>query len=237
MTIKLISLNVRGLRDPLKRRAIFNYYRQRGDFLCLQETHSDENCERIWTSKWGGEALYSHGTSNSKGVCILYKKNISYKVSNSILDKEGRYVICELKSTEDPANRVTICNIYSPNKDCPTFYSNMIQKATELAPELIILGDFNFVQNVDLDRKGSRNNLWKNKKVMDEVSEELMLTDVWRDRNPDEKIYTWMRTRPDISASRLDYGLVSQGMSSNVINTGYLPGINSDHRAFYLFLD
>ena len=39
-SIKVISLNVRGLRDPTKRNKIFSYVKKfKSDIIMLQETH------------------------------------------------------------------------------------------------------------------------------------------------------------------------------------------------------
>lgn len=69
---KIISLNVRGIRDQTKRRSILTYLKeQKANFYFLQETYSDVNDELIWQSEWGGKILFSHGTDHSKGVFIL----------------------------------------------------------------------------------------------------------------------------------------------------------------------
>ena len=45
--IKILSLNVRGLRNHVKRRALFLYLKnQKADFYCLQETFSLEEDDR-----------------------------------------------------------------------------------------------------------------------------------------------------------------------------------------------
>ena len=62
MTVNIISLNVRGIRDAEMRRAVFNFYRNRCDILCLQETHSTSDDENVWANEWGGLILMSHGT-------------------------------------------------------------------------------------------------------------------------------------------------------------------------------
>ena len=54
MTVNIISVNIRGLKDESKRRCIFDYYRNRCDILCLQETHSEEKDEKVWSNEWGG---------------------------------------------------------------------------------------------------------------------------------------------------------------------------------------
>ena len=75
MSLSILSLNVRGLRNNLKRRAIFNFCRDRANVICLQETHSTEKDELQWALEWGGPIYFSHGNSDSKGVCILIDRN------------------------------------------------------------------------------------------------------------------------------------------------------------------
>ena len=68
----VISLNVRGLRDTVKRRSIFSYLKDQDvNFYFLQETFSKVSNEAIWRNEWGGEIYFSNGTSHSEGVCIL----------------------------------------------------------------------------------------------------------------------------------------------------------------------
>ena len=68
--------------------------------------------------------------------------------------KEGRYVMCELENLDEPDKRLSICNIYAPNKDRPDFFVEVINKSIQPAAETIIVGDFNLVQNIEIDRKG-----------------------------------------------------------------------------------
>ena len=55
----ILSLNVRGIRDKLKRRSIFSYLKgQKAKFYFLQETYSKTNDEIIWKNEWGGEMFF-----------------------------------------------------------------------------------------------------------------------------------------------------------------------------------
>ena len=49
----------------VKRRSIFTYLKV-----------SDE---AVWRNEWGGEIYFSHGTSHSKGVCILNNRVVKEK--------------------------------------------------------------------------------------------------------------------------------------------------------------
>jgi len=51
---KIVYLNVRGIRDPTKRRGIFSYFKdQKAPFYFLQETYSESSDENVWRNEWG----------------------------------------------------------------------------------------------------------------------------------------------------------------------------------------
>ena len=61
-----------GLRKVSKRGAMFSYLKmQKATSYCLQETYSSPEDDKVWSVEWGGKIIYSHGTTHSKGVCIL----------------------------------------------------------------------------------------------------------------------------------------------------------------------
>ena len=232
LRFRIISLNVRGLGDRQKRRAVFDYYRTRAEILCLQETHCTSECEQIWNSEWGGRGIYSHGNSTSKGVCILFKKNFFCNIVNISRDLEGRVICCEINlSSEDP--NITICNIYAPNQDSPAFVDAIGQRLVDYSEQRLIIGDFNLVLDNSLDKNppdtvhGNRRAIAKLKDLM----QELYITDIWRSRNPGVKRFSWARNN---QMSRLDFALVSIGLDRLIDNCTYLQGVFTDHSAFYL---
>ena len=79
--IKLLSLNVRGLRGRNKRTSIFQYVKEKRIDICfLQETHCTLNDEIIWANEWMGDIHFSNGTNLARGVIILIKPGIDLKV-------------------------------------------------------------------------------------------------------------------------------------------------------------
>ena len=57
--LKLLSLNVRGLRNVNKRRAIFSYLKaQKATIFCLQETYSSIEDEKVWPAEWRGQNFF-----------------------------------------------------------------------------------------------------------------------------------------------------------------------------------
>ena len=80
--LKILSLNVGGLRNTNKRRAIFSYLKdQKATIFNLQETFSKPEDEKIWTAEWGGKGFFSHGTEHSKGVTMLINPASKFQVS------------------------------------------------------------------------------------------------------------------------------------------------------------
>ena len=100
--LKLLSLNVRGLRNGNKRRAIFSYLKsQKAIIFCLQETYSSPEDEKLWSTEWGASIIYSHGTTHSKGVCILLNPSSPFNLSSIQMDAEGSFLIAKLTVEEN----------------------------------------------------------------------------------------------------------------------------------------
>ena len=59
--------------------------------------------------------------------------------------------------------------------------------------------------------------------------EETELTDIWRSQHPDAAIFTWHRKRPSPIFCRLDYFLVSYGITQKIASSSIVPGYRSDH--------
>ena len=118
--IYMCSYNVRGIRDSLKRRKIFNFLHDHSfNVILLQETHSIPNLEGYWRAKWGGKIYFSHGTTAAKGCAIMFTKNFKPTIHDVIRDPQGRYIIMKIQIEK---LNVTICCCYAPNEDDPKFF-------------------------------------------------------------------------------------------------------------------
>ena len=112
---KLVSLNVTGINNFHKRRAIFTWCRKRkADVIFLQETHSKEESKKQWVNEWSGKIVYSHGSPNSCGVEVLIRNGFNCIIHNTIIDPSGRYIILKV-DIEDKV--YVLINIYVPNKN------------------------------------------------------------------------------------------------------------------------
>ena len=75
VNFRILSYNCRGLNDFKKRNDVFNYLKNlNANAYCLQDCHFTPSIEKQVSMQWDGECYFSHGTSNSRGVCILFKK-------------------------------------------------------------------------------------------------------------------------------------------------------------------
>ena len=143
--IKVLSLNVRGLRNQIKQRAIFSYLkRQKADFYCLQESYSKEGDERIWQAEWGGAIFFSHGTEHARGVCILQKPNSYFGFKCLSADPGGRFVVSKIKTRDE---ELFLMSIYAPNElqQQLMFIKNLgriVNSETDIS-RLVITGDWN----------------------------------------------------------------------------------------------
>ena len=55
-------------------------------FFFLQETYSIAATENQWRNEWGAEMISCHGSSNSRGVAILFKNGIDCTINHKIVD-------------------------------------------------------------------------------------------------------------------------------------------------------
>ena len=79
MNLHLCTFNVNGLCMRDKLRAIYQKLRDSlYDIIFIQETHCTVDIQHIWKSEWRGDAIFANGTSNSRGVAILFSKNLQH---------------------------------------------------------------------------------------------------------------------------------------------------------------
>lgn len=227
--LKVCTLNVKGLRDRRKRHELFLWLREKKFSLYfLQETHSTVNDVKRWNNEWGAKAIWSHGSSNSKGTSILFNSNVQFSIVNSIVDTNGRFVIADILIS---GKTFTCINIYAPNDDCPQFFKEIDTKLNQFQCDSIIFGgDFNCVLNLSLDKKGGR--MQTNFKARTEIMnlmENRCLIDIWRVMNPSVRSYTWRSNNNPPVMCRLDFFLISKSLKGCIKNSTISHGYRSDH--------
>ena len=237
---KLLSLNVRGLSNFKKRRAVFTWCRkQKASIIFLQETHSTIDKEKQWKAEWGAPIEFAHGSSNARGAAILLRNGFDCKIKRTIVDPMGRYIGINAEIKDE---NYLLFNVYAPNNDSQSakFYEhivNVLKKEDQIYEDRIIIGgDFNCPLNPSLDKMGGL--LTTRKKIVDQIENIqniFNVHDVWRIKHPNQKSFTWSQKSPFIFC-RLDYWLISDSLHDMVANVDIVSAIKTDHSAITLQL-
>ena len=238
-SLVLISLNVRGIRERGKRANIFEWCKKKGgDIILLQETYSTEDVENQWKNEWEGSMIFSHGTNHSRGVLVLFSPELKYKLSNLVIDGDGRFILFRLETKEA---KLVLGNLYFPTRDKQKLQVNFLEGIESYisnmwTPDysLILGGDFNIVMDGKLDYKGS-NIVLKTKfnESFEDFLNKYRLIDIWRKRNPCKKEFTFKQKQPLVQ-SRLDYWFISTSLEKLVDKCEILTSLTPDHSGIKL---
>ena len=232
---KILSVNCQGLGSQGKRIDVFNFLKEKNcNVYCLQDTHFTKQSEKFIRAQWGHDCLFSFGTSNSRGVAILFSRNTDYKIHRHTSCPNGNYIIADLTIEN---HKLTLINIYGPNEDVPNYFQNIIDQAQFFQNDKIIwCGDFNVIQNPELDCYNyvSMNNKKSHEKIS-LIKDTFNLVDPYREHQPTSKRYTWRRKNP-LKQARLDYFLITDNLLPSVENVSIEPSYRSDHSMVLLEL-
>jgi exonuclease III len=194
--LNIFSLNANGLGEDTKRQAVFTKLKSKGKgIFLLTETHSCYEKQSKWESEWGNNnIIFSHGSTNSRGVAILFSNGFEFEPVKQYSDNDGRYVIVDIKHHN---HIYTIASIYAPTKDKETEQIRVFKSLTENSfsqENLIIGGDFNVYMNPRLDKLDCMtltNDNFKYRQDIQSFMDTEELLDIWRVMNPDTRFYTW----------------------------------------------
>ena len=202
--------------------------------MVIQETHSSVEIEKIWRNEWGGEIIFSHGTTAARGIAVCVTKQIFEQISQVETDQDGRSILFNIITD---STKISVMAIYAPNTDSPLFFKQMSDKLKQRHEHKIIVGDFNLVLDVEKDRLNTYNNNNKALEKLEDMMDEYCLRDVWRIQNEEKLEYSWRKTGSLNKASRIDFALVTGGLDQQVKCIMYIPGIQTDHRALYMLVE
>jgi hypothetical protein len=140
----IVTLNVRSLRDPTKRRAVYTFLRHLSvDIICLQETHTPAEEAAFWTQQWQGPAVWTEHT----GILVASQHTLT---SHSI-SEQGRVLQAD---TTIKGCRLTIANIYAPAQRTPrrAFFNRLAGAPFDPAHIHFIASDWNAYPDPEVDR-------------------------------------------------------------------------------------
>ena len=234
MDLKIISLNINGLNDHLKRTALVDWLRcMKADVVCLQETHSpSRESARKWFANSGYRVASSSLKSKSAGVAILVKDK--YKITKIIKDEDGRYIQAVVDFGEGQASFVSL---YAPNRNPThnTFFASLTG-LIDLSRPTFVAGDFNSVLDPAKDRMrdptyvaGPAAQQRESNAALESLMSFTQTYPLWRQLYPGRTAYSW--THGDgTQASRIDMVWAPTALSNNITKCEYHTFFLSDHQ-------
>ncbi|XP_073779982.1 LINE-1 reverse transcriptase homolog isoform X2 [Danio rerio] len=205
--LTILSWNVNGFNR--KRCEVLHHLNLlKADVVFLQETHVGP--DRIYSTgsiKYQDlendyMAMFTVFKGSSRGVAILFKKNLGCGGFSVNGDEKGRFMII---SCQIWGHDFVFINVYNSSDDKITFTD--FSKFSTCIPStafLVVGGDFNTVMDAGLDKTSNLRNRSHRKSLsaLQRFLETFGLVDVWRCLYPEVKSFTYFGGK---SQSRLDY--------------------------------
>ena len=221
------TLNVNSIKNSIKRNSIFvDLSCFPTDLILLQDTHSSPDLQTQFIAEWTcGQSIFHSPppTTSVSGVAILVNDpNIC--LSNIMSDNEG----CILAADVSRVNfAICVINIYAPSSLIPynklhIFFNNLYPYFSTKLPN-ILAGDFNFVENPQIDRyppQPKRHSF----STFSQLINTFNLCDALRTLTPNDQIFTH---RSQHSQSRPDRFYISSTLAPTAHTS--TPNSCSDH--------
>ena len=139
--LSIVTLNVNGLNDPIKRRRVSNWIKKQDPYICcLQETHFRQKDTYSLKIKVWRTIYHSNGPQKKAGVAILLSDKIKFTPKTVMRDEERHIILKGSIQQEDLTN----LNIYAPNVGVTKYLNQLITNVKKyLDNTYLMLGDFN----------------------------------------------------------------------------------------------
>ncbi len=230
--LKVITLNVNGIRSAAKKGLFRWLAAQKADVVCLQELKCHE--ADLDAKLHGLKAFEScHAFAQKKGYSgvALYSRRTPDEVRRGFavreFDAEGRYV-------EARFGKLWVISVYlpsgsaGPHRQASKFrflkrFLIHLEKIKDRGDEVILCGDWNIAHR-EIDLKNWRSNqknsgfLPQERAWLTKVFDELGFVDVFRTLNQKPDQYTWWSNRGQARAKnvgwRIDYQIATPGIAA-----------------------
>jgi exodeoxyribonuclease-3 len=247
-TVRVITLNVNGVRSAAKKGLFAWLARQRADIVCLQELKAQEpDLDHALHAPKGYSAHYALAEKKGYSGVALYSRATPDAVVKGFgsreFDSEGRYV-------EARFGRLSVVSVYLPSGSAgPHRQASKFRFLDEFLPhlrklrrggrEVILCGDWN-IAHKEIDLKNWRSNqknsgfLPEERAWMTRVLDVEGFVDVFRRLNSKPDQYTWWSNRGQAWAKnvgwRIDYQIATPGVANTALRESiYKAKRFSDH--------
>lgn len=225
--MKIITVNVNGIRSAAKKGFFTWLLQQQADVVCIQETKAQEKVLGDGVFRPPGYHCYYFDALKPgySGVGIFCRKE-PHKITTGLgwshADSEGRYIQADFP-------HFSVASLYMPSGtsgearqkikyEFLDHYLPILKDIMKSGRPFIICGDWN-IAHKNIDLKNWRSNqktsgfLPEERAWLDEVFEKVGLVDAFRVINPEPDQYTWWSHRGQAWAKnvgwRIDYQIVT----------------------------
>ena len=231
--MRVITLNVNGIRSAVSKGLFTWLNKQNADVICLQETKAQAHQLADLDRPSGYHAYYFDAEKRGySGVAIYTRKqpnNVIRGLGWEVADKEGRYLQVDF-------DNLTVASLYMPSGSSGpdrqhikfeflNNYEAVLKKQLKQQRQFIICGDWNIAHKpIDLKNwRGNQKNsgfLPEERAWLDKVFNSLHYVDTFRLLNQEPEQYTWWSNRGQAWAKnvgwRIDYQIITKGITSMV---------------------
>ena len=150
----------------------------------------------------GRETCFSHGASDSSGVCIGFTKKMDAKFEKNYCDNNGRIIIIDLILDDE---KYLLINLYNANTeseqlDTINCLNNLLSNHNldgDYKP--IFTGDLNFIFDTNLDALGGNPTLiFFYLTAIIKLLDKLDVCDIFRIRYPNKKRFTFRQKKTEL---------------------------------------
>jgi exodeoxyribonuclease-3 len=232
--MRVITINVNGIRSALKKDLIPWLQSVQPDVVCLQETKMQTAEDAAMQHILPGYHAYYYDAQKKgySGVAILTKTkpdHVHYGIGWETADNEGRYIQADF-------GKLSIASLYlpsgssGPDRQAIKFqfldhYLPILQKKRHDGRHYILCGDWN-IAHKQIDLKNWRSNqknsgfLPEERQWLTTVLDEVGYVDAFRVLNQEADQYTWWSFRGQAWAKnvgwRIDYQIISPELAANL---------------------
>jgi len=233
--MKIITLNLNGIRAA-SRKGLFNWMaRTRADVVCVQELKAqDADLDGVMRAPGAFQGYFHHAEKKGYSGVGLYCRRepdrVAAGVGNREADSEGRYLRADF-------GKLSLISVYLPSGSSGAhrqaskfrfmdhFYPHLKKLAAE-GREVLLCGDWN-IAHQEIDLKNWRSNqknsgfLPEERAWLGRVFDDLGWVDVYRHLHPATtgEAYTWWSNRGQAYAKnvgwRIDYHIATSKLAAS----------------------
>lgn len=231
--MRIISLNVNGIRSAA-RKGFFDWMkRQKADVICLQETKAQEYQLDASLYPEDYQAYFFDAEKKGYSGVAIYSRIkpdlITAGLGWECADKEGRYLQLDFPG-------LSVASLYMPSGSSGELrqqlkfqfldnYLPILKKQRQQKQDFVICGDWNIAHKA-VDLKNWRSNqknsgfLPEERAWMDQVLGPIGYVDAFREINAQAEQYTWWSNRgrawDNNVGWRIDYQMVTPGLKDKI---------------------